>query len=409
MLVDIFLTVLYARVGTSVFSNRVARLTWRVFRRVARFLPRHQGVFLSFCGPIMLLLLVAFWSAGLMLGMAMVFHPKLGTAIRAAPGQPTPTDFVTAMYAAGNSMTIVGAGDFAPQTRAFKLLYMFNSLVGMCMLSLTLTYFMQIYSSLQRRNTAALRAHLATDETGDAAELVAGIGPEGDFSDAPTRLSEMAGATADVKETHHFYSLLMYFRFREPFYSVTRLAVINLDTVALIKTALDDERYAALKESAAVADLQRSSYRLLVGVGPALLPHGIPESRRDPDEPTRDQWRRRYFAAVRRLHQAGIKTTADPEAGAGAYVSQRTHWDHYITAYAEFMAYDLHDIDPAGTTPEEIDRRPDFRERAAAWPGEGSPSHAPPPDGSRAPHDAVQNDERKASGQGLPAQRFTGR
>ncbi len=34
-----------------------------------------------------------------------------------------------------------------------------------------------------------------------------------------------------VKESHHFYPVLFYFRFREPFYSVSRSARLALDTV----------------------------------------------------------------------------------------------------------------------------------------------------------------------------------
>ena len=35
----------------------------------------------------------------------------------------TPTDFITALYAAGGSIAVVGASDFAPKTGAFRLLF----------------------------------------------------------------------------------------------------------------------------------------------------------------------------------------------------------------------------------------------------------------------------------------------
>jgi hypothetical protein len=55
---------------------------------------------------------------------------------------------------------------------------------------------------------------------------------------------------SQIKEAHHFYPVLFYFRFGEPYYSVSRSTLVTLDTVTLIKSALDDGRTAWLKESA---------------------------------------------------------------------------------------------------------------------------------------------------------------
>jgi hypothetical protein len=56
VLLDVFLTVLYARVGTGILSHKLARLTWQLFR----LLPagRYRPTVLSFCGPAILVLLV---------------------------------------------------------------------------------------------------------------------------------------------------------------------------------------------------------------------------------------------------------------------------------------------------------------------------------------------------------------
>lgn len=70
-------------------------------------------------------------------------HPELGMSIRATNGE-TPTDFVTAMYAGGTSMAIVGASDFTLHTSLMRLIFLFNSLIDMSVMSLTLTYVMQV-------------------------------------------------------------------------------------------------------------------------------------------------------------------------------------------------------------------------------------------------------------------------
>lgn len=368
VLVDAFLTVLYARVGCSLFSNAFGRLVWQAFRALGRlFPPERRDLVLSFTGPVMLVLLIVAWSVLLTVGGGLVFHPKMGTSIQAGSGGATPTDFVSAMFAAAGSLTINSSSDFGPRTTGFRLLYMANSLIGVCMLSLALTYVMQVYSALQRRNAAALGVEIDTAQTGDAAEIVAGLGPEGDFKDASTRLSEVATRVADVKETHHFYSQLIYFRSREPYYSAARMSIVLLDVATLIKSGLDDERYATLKESAAVTDLWRSSSLLLSSLAEVLLPEG--EAAGDqlkPDDARRGRWERRYQAALRRFRQAGIPTIADEREGFERYCALRAQWDRFVHAYADYMAYDEDELDVAGSHPELSDARPAFRTRLRA-------------------------------------------
>ncbi len=156
VLLDVFLTVLYARAGTGIFSRFVCAWEWRLLRRFAKLLGRRAQLFLSLCGPAIVLSLIWWWALLLTLGAALIFHPYLGSAIATSNGS-TPTDFVSAMYAAANSMSIVGSSGFSPQTSTFRLIFMFNSLVGMSVISLTLTYLMQIYNALQQRNSLGLQ------------------------------------------------------------------------------------------------------------------------------------------------------------------------------------------------------------------------------------------------------------
>ena len=360
VLLDVFLTVLYARMGSSIIAGPLARLAWRVFRAASAPFGRRRGVVLSFCGPAVLALLVTAWSLGLTLGAALVIHPALGSGIRSANGGESPTDFVAALDAAGNSLSVVGSGEFAPRTTAYRLLYLFNSLVGMSILSLTLTYLMQVYSALRERNVLGLKLHLATGETGDAAELLARIGPRGEFDTG--LLSETAAEVAAAKEGHHFYPVLFYFRFDTPIYSVSRVCLVALDAVTLIRTALAD-RYAAVRQSAAVEQVERAAMKLLESLDRNFLGVTMPDPPAEPDPETRHRWVRRYAAAVRRLREAGVET-ADEAAGAERYVALRARWDRYIRALAPAMAYRPHEIDPAGADPDPADRRPAIPARA---------------------------------------------
>src|SRR5215216_2678333 len=58
ILLDIFLTVLYARINTSIIGSRVGRLVWASFVTASKVFGTRQGAVLSFCGPVILVLLV---------------------------------------------------------------------------------------------------------------------------------------------------------------------------------------------------------------------------------------------------------------------------------------------------------------------------------------------------------------
>jgi hypothetical protein len=346
ILLDIFLTVLYARIHTSIIGSRAARLVWALFVKASEVAGSRQGVVLSFCGPVIVVLLVGVWALGLTLGAGLIVHPELGTSIRATNGE-TPTDFVTALYAGGTSMAIVGASDFTPHTSPTRLLFLFNSLIGMSVMSLTLTYLMQVYTALQRRNVLAMNIHFLSGCTGDAAEVLARLGPRGQFSGGYTNLSELGVEMTQAKEAHHFYPVLFYFRFSDPHHSVSRSTLVALDTVSLIRSALDDEKDGWLKDAGAVAQLWDASMLLVTTLEDTFLPRGAPDRKAQPDQPTRDRWRARYDAALLRLQQAGIQITADRQAGAEAYIACRVQWDHHIKNLAPAMAYRMEEIDVA--------------------------------------------------------------
>jgi hypothetical protein len=299
-----------------------------------------------------------------MCGGALVTQPGLKSGGIQANQGATPTDFITAMYLTGDAMTTVGTSDIAPRSAFYRLFYTFLSVIGISILTLTVTYFLEIYNALQKRNTYVNKMHHATGDSGDAVELVAGLGSGGDFQHGYTHLAEMAAEAVELYEAHHFYPVLLYFRFREPHYALARAALITLDTITLIKSALDDGRYAWLKESAAVTQVWNSAMRTLVELSIVFLPDGIPEQ--EADEPTKQRWRRRYRAALRRLQQAGIQTIGDENAGEAVYTNLRARWDRYIQVFADHMVHTLDVIDPAAWNPDSIEQRAEFTQRLRA-------------------------------------------
>lgn len=340
VLADVFLTVLYARAGTGIISDRLARLVWLALRGLAST-SRNSRV-LAFCGPIIVVALLLTWSFLLALGAALIVHPLLGTSITNS-NAGTPTDFVTALYVAGSSLSIVGGGNFAPQSAGAKLLFLSNSVIGTSVISLTITYLMQIYGALRSRNSLCLKFHALSGETGDAAELLAHLFANNQLSAGYNNLSDLAAGATEAKEAHHFYPILFYFRFPEPFYSVSRSSLVALDAVALIRSAFSKEAD-WLKQSGAVTQLSASTLLLLSTLNEVFLQE---EASAPTGDPNHTAWRIRFEKARQRLLQAGIGVTDDHQAALESYVEQRAKWDHLIRLLGSSMAYRPSDIDAA--------------------------------------------------------------
>lgn len=365
VLVDVFLTVLYARAGTGILSARLARTLWRIFKPFSRLFGRNRGKVLSFCAPLVLVSLVGTWALLLTLGTGLIIHPALGTGIRYSHGA-TPHDFAAAIYAGSTSLSFVSEGDFVPATLRYRLLYLFDSLIGVSVMTLTLTYLMQVYTALRERNTFGIKLFMMSGETADAAELLASLGAQDNFEATYSVLAEMAAEATRVKEAHHFYPVLALFRFRDAFYSMSAPISLGLDMVSLIKSALDDDEHAWLKESTAVVLLWRALLRQTDLLDQAYDFGGKAAHGEPPDAATRERWRHRYLAASARLREAGITTRADVERGIEIYAELRAVWEHRIALLAPAMEYNLSEVDPGGWHPSTTEGLPDFANRLTA-------------------------------------------
>jgi hypothetical protein len=340
-LLDVFLTILYARAGSGILAPRLHRGVWRVFRGLSG--GRHAGI-LAYCGPMQLVALVLMWGVLLALGAGLVIHPALGASVKSSSGT-TDTDFITALFVGGSSMSIVGASDYGPTSAGYKLLFLFDSLVGMSVTSLTITYVMQVYTALRNRNTLGLMLQTQSAETGDAAELIVRWGPRGRFDGGYNNLSTLAGELAAIKETHHFYPVLFYFCFEDAYYAASRITLIALDAAALVRTALDPRELGWLQESAALAELEGASAMLLRTLTQNFPVHNEPSA---DSAQSRERSRLRYGRALQRLRRAGIPTREDPDAGAREYVELRAAWEPAIEALAPALGYRMEEVDTAG-------------------------------------------------------------
>lgn len=343
-LLDIFLTVLYARSGAGFMAPVLAKGVWYLFRELSRLLGERASAFLSFAGPLILILIAAGWLLLLVFGFAFLYWPELGSGLTKSVG-PTPTDFVTALYYSGFCLTTLGIGDIAPTSGGIRLLTVVEAAFGFSFFTLTITYFLSIYSALQRRSALASILHHKTSGTGDARRFLIPLGAAGADVQASQDFADLAARTADLEEAHTFYPVLHYFHFHHRRYALPRIALILLDTASLAKTLPLSGKE---KFQSSAAQLETATRDLLERMAEVFL------TRRQvkeygPAAQMIDDWRLHYRETLRALRAAGTKLSgADEEE---RYITLRRQWHPYLAAFAASLKYDLDRVVPPWKLP----------------------------------------------------------
>jgi hypothetical protein len=350
-LADVFLTILYARVGrgrvkrlgAGFISLVITQVAWAAFRR----LPMKAGVkqeVLSFAGPLILILMLVTWTLCLTLGDALLLWPALGNSVRSSSGS-TPTGFPAAIYAAATSLSITGSSDFIPHTNAYRMIYLIDSFIGTAVVTLTLSYLLQLYGALQRQKALGQHLFFLTQETGDAVELIAGLAIAQHQETAYALLADAGQTLSSVRESLKIYPITFFFRYPEPHYSFAAIAFMALETVSLLRSCLRDETSDLLKHGGGVEVLWRAALATLDTLDGTYVRSGAGTrlAVSDVDEHTRDAWVDHFERAAKRLRGAGLMHLID-DAGADAYISQRAVWNGLAMNIAQYSVLDLRDL-----------------------------------------------------------------
>ena len=237
--------VLWDAFETVVLPRRVSRrfrltrlfylATWVPFAAVAgvtRSVKRRESL-LSFYGPLSLLLLLALWASGLILGFGLL-HYALGSSVALAGARP---GFAVDLYFSGTTFFTLGLGDAAPQSWRSRVFTIVEGGMGFGFLALVIGYFPVIYQAFSRRETAIALLDARAGSPPSAAELLRRHqGAEGQAS-LERLLHEWEHWAAELLETHLSYPQLAYFRSQHTNESWLSALTTVLDASALLMVA----------------------------------------------------------------------------------------------------------------------------------------------------------------------------
>src|SRR5205807_4101087 len=249
------------------------RSTWRPWSALARLLSpgKRRETYLSFYGPLSLLLLLSVWAAGLIVGFA-IMHWALGSAINVVDRS---ANFGTDLYLSGTTFFTLGLGDVIPRTPFSRALTVIEAGMGFGFLALVIGYLPVLYQSFSRRELNITLLDARAGSPPSAEELLRGFGA--DHEELTVLLAEWERWGAEVLESHLSYPVLSYYRSQHDNQSWLAALTTVLDASALVMVGIEGAcaRQASLTFAMArhaVADLAQVLGRPPVGSAPDRLP-----------------------------------------------------------------------------------------------------------------------------------------
>jgi Ion channel len=234
VLLDAFKTIILPRRASGRF--RITRifyiLTWKPWASVAqriRNLKNREAVF-SCYGPLSLILLLAVWAGGMIVGFALIYY-ALGTPfsdINRASGMRTD------LYVSGTTFFTLGLGDVTPRSASSRVLTILESGTGFGFLAAVMGYFPVLYSAFSRREVSISLLDARAGSPPTAAELMRRHAYEGADQALALLLVEWERWSAELLESHISYPLLCYYRSQHTNQSWISALTSILDTSALL-------------------------------------------------------------------------------------------------------------------------------------------------------------------------------
>lgn len=204
-LLDVFLTALnYDEAGF--LAGRLASWQWRLVRRLTRRLPRRlRPVALRQVIGLQVVITVLAWLTGTIIGYALIYFGQMrGDSFKYSGGS---ADLFSALYfSAGQLSTVGGTSLLTPNTDPLAALSMLESLTGVVLVSLTLTFLLGVYDVISNLRSLSSQFYDAGEGVRDPLSTLTPYFPEGQARGLDSHLeglSDSFSAYSDGVRLHH--------------------------------------------------------------------------------------------------------------------------------------------------------------------------------------------------------------
>ncbi|HEY6409643.1 MAG TPA: potassium channel family protein [Ktedonobacteraceae bacterium] len=220
---------------------RLARIfyifTWQLWSFFAKKIHSNDRAeyYLSFFGPLSLIMLLILWAGGLILGFALL-QSALGSAVKATEKI---ANFGTDFYMSGTTFFTLGLGDVIPLTGMARAVTIIEAGMGFGFLALVIGYLPVIYQSFSRREVgiSLLDAHAGSPPS--AIEMLRRHRHGHVMDELIEHLHDWENWSADLLESQLSYPVLMYYRSQHDRQSWLAALTAILDVSALLAIGID--------------------------------------------------------------------------------------------------------------------------------------------------------------------------
>jgi hypothetical protein len=211
--------------------------SWQIWTAIGgAFRPaRRRATFLSYFGPLSLLMLLSIWAFGLIAGFAMI-HWSLVTPLAGyATGQP---DFDLYVYFSGVTFFTLGYGDIIPLSRLGRTLAVIETGIGFGFIAVIIGYLPVLYQAFSRREATISLFDARAGSPPTAGTLLARNARYGDLKLLAQLLAEWERWAAEVLESHLSFPVLSYYRSQHDNQSWVAALTVILDASALVMSGV---------------------------------------------------------------------------------------------------------------------------------------------------------------------------
>ncbi len=209
------------------------RATWTVWSSAAkRFAAgKKRESYLSFFGPLSLLLLLAVWATGIVIGFATIYW-SLGSPLA---GHDLGRGYASDLYYSGSTFFTLGMGDLTPQNGAARFISVLECGLGLGFLAMVIGYLPVIYQAFSRRESDITLLDARAGSPSAAVELLIRHARSGDFAQTSTEFfSHWERWSSELLESHLSYPVLAYYRSQHDNQSWLAALTTVLDASAVV-------------------------------------------------------------------------------------------------------------------------------------------------------------------------------
>ena len=220
------------------FARFFYRNSWRLWSALARRIKagKRRETYLSFYGPLSVLILLVIWALTMVFGFACV-QWGFGSAVSGTSGR---RGFAWDLYFSGSTFFTLGLGDLVPLSLTARIATVIEAGLGFGFLAMVIGYLPILYQAFSRREVEITLMDARAGSPSAAIELLVRQAKSGEFAtNICIFFSQWEHWSAELLESHLSYPLLAYYRSQHDNQSWLGALTTVLDASAMVLAGVE--------------------------------------------------------------------------------------------------------------------------------------------------------------------------